>query len=312
MVPGTPSLGPRVMLGRVLAAQGRADEALAEFDEAEARSPGDPRPPLGAGRALLSLGRREEAAEAFERAAAGRGTKADIARLERAALALEDGDCDGAERWLNALPKGATSAWRSELRLALAEDRVGRRDAARARIEAAIENEGSQPMLWATLASLQDRAGDREGSIRSREKTLSLAPAEIWPKNDLAYALAKAGRDLDRARELALEAAESGDPNTLDTLATVELARGEASKALATAQRGLALAKVGDARPHLELLQARALAALGRAEEARAGLRRSVEGLAKRPSWANEAEQLAERLGIELSLPAPSDPACPA
>jgi Flp pilus assembly protein TadD len=147
-------------------------------------------------------------------------------------------------------------------------------------------------------------AGRFDDAVDVRRRILAEEPEDPGHRNDLAWDLALAGRELDRALELARQAAEAmGDePNVLDTLATVHWLRGEPGPALAVADRALTL-EPGPVRQHLVLVRAAALAALGREDEAREALGILIREEAElAPPWRSRARALAHRLGVADGL----------
>jgi predicted Zn-dependent protease len=140
--------------------------------------------------------------------AAGRGEEADaeLARLEPVAAA--------AAPWV-------------ALRRAQALAAAGDRDAALDLLAAARERHPEEAALASPLASLFEAAGRLDEALEVREAALARDPGSAALQNDVAWTLARLGRDLARARALA-EAAARGRPGEAaiqDTLA--EIARAE-------------------------------------------------------------------------------------
>jgi predicted Zn-dependent protease len=107
------------------------------------------------------------------------------------------------------------------------------------------------------------------------------------------------GRDLDRALGLAegVVAQVGPVPDFLDTLATVQLRRGEPEQAIELAERALAKAE-GETRAHLLYLQAEALAQSGRNRRAREVLDQALAAVGSAPPfWHDAALDLARTLG---------------
>ncbi|MCU0668271.1 MAG: hypothetical protein MUF70_02825, partial [Myxococcota bacterium] len=117
----------------------------------------------------------------------------------------------------------------------------------------------------------------------------------------------KAGRDLDRALELARTAvrASDEDPAVLDTLAAVQLRRGEAAPALASADRALRRTTEPALRSHLYWVRAQAAAAMGRRGEARRDVARALAGPpGVGATWRAEAERFAREIESDTSASA--------
>ena len=106
---------------------------------------------------------------------------------------------------------------------------------------------------------------------------LSIEGAAI--ENDLAFLLAREGRDLDRALELALEAKQAfgEDPEVADTLGFVMLQRGLAGPAAEQFLSALRLAEErGRAVPGIHYHMGLALRALGQEKAAEQHLERAL------------------------------------
>ena len=117
----------------------------------------------------------------------------------------------------------------------------------------------------------------------------------------------EAGRELDRALDLARAAVRGSrdDPAVIDTLAEVELRRGEAGAALASVDRALRRASEPALRSHLYWSRARAAAALGRRGEARRDVARALESApAADAPWRTEAESFAREIESDTSASA--------
>lgn len=141
---------------------------------------------------------------------------------------------------------------------------------ASAKIWDAIPGAGPRPSIQYLLESqLHDDRGDTDECIRALREGVAANPGNSILKNDLAYTLAKANRDLDEALTLADQALANtpNDPAKLDTLAWIFYRMGQFDDALETQKRCLSLAK----EPEPELLDhlGGILAALGRIEEAK-------------------------------------------
>jgi len=181
------------------------------------------------------------------------------------ARALEaQGRKQASDRALAGLPMEVAPAPWVALRAARAELVAGDAASAAGRLAAARRRHPDDPRLALRHASALEALGRPEEALRAREAAHAAAPDAVEPANDLAWSLAGLGRDLDRALALAQAAVARGgdDPALLDTLATVQLARGEEQAARATLARALPAAR-GTTREHLLELERRlGLAAL--------------------------------------------------
>jgi len=143
------------------------------------------------------------------------------------------------------------------------------------------------------LADIRKRRGDDEDRVMEVYET-GLRGFKYDPdlRNEYAWWLQDTGGDLDKALEHALRAVELApdDAYCLDTLAMVQLRRGELREALESVDRALAGAgDVAEIRWHRVLV----LADLGRRAEARA----EAEGILDRDDLSPELE---EEVGVWL------------
>ena len=156
----------------------------------------------------------------------------------------------------------------------------------RGRIDVAIEQlEASESagLLGAQqrvlLGRLQLGKGNAERAQQLYEAALAEDPELAGAKNDLAFLLARQGRDLDRALELAQEARQKlgEDPQVIDTLGFVMLQRGLAGPAAEQFNLALRLAEEsGNAPAHLHYHMGLALRALGQEDAAQQHLERAL------------------------------------
>jgi tetratricopeptide (TPR) repeat protein len=214
---------------------GDAEAALAAIDRALAGHPEEPSFLDLRARVLGVLGRTDEARASFQRAlAANPGHAPSLAGL--GALEVEAGDLPNALSYF---------------------DRAATADSADA--ESAYR-----------AAQLVLARGDAPEAERRLRALLAVTPVHAGACNDLAWILAEGGRDLDLALELARRAAllsPQPSADVADTLAFVQLTRGEAQAALSTLEaavkdhprsgllryrQGLAHARLGDSEAALE------------------------------------------------------------
>ena len=111
---------------------------------------------------------------------------------------------------------------------------LGQSDAAIATLEQASHLDELGPGPHVLLGELHRAAGREELALQSFEDALAAGSQRAVLKNDVAFLLAKQGRDLERALRLATEATAelANDPNAVDTLGYVYLQSGDADKAL--------------------------------------------------------------------------------
>lgn len=253
-------------LGRLAEGAGDAERAEARYREALARQPGE--------------------AEATWRLAALRAERGDLAEAQ--ALLSEAGEA----------PEPFV-VWR----VASAEAKAGQLGSAAARLDGALR--GSIPTsLVVAAAPLLEAGGRSAAALRVQEEALRAEPDSWQLQNGVAWGLAVAGRDLDRALELGRAAVRGSrdDPAVIDTLAEVEVRRGEAGPALASADRALRRASEPALRAHLYWVRARAAAALGRRGEAQRDVVRALESApGLEVPWRAEAEAFARETGSDTS-----------
>lgn len=150
----------------------------------------------------------------------------------------------------------------------------------------------------ALLARLLTVEGDHDAAIAVLEGLLAKSPEQPGPKNDLAYLLVAANRDLDRALSLAQEARAALPmvANVADTLGTAYLAKKLPEAALPQFEEAIDLATPKSPEWGLaQLHKAMALEALGRPGDAAAAAAAALEAEAfpEQP----EAQTLRGRLG---------------
>jgi arylsulfatase A-like enzyme/Flp pilus assembly protein TadD len=264
---------------------------------------------------LRALGNQGPGVDALRAAAAlNAGAAAEAERDARAALAAAPGrsdvrivlanalDAQGrrdeALRELRRLPPDAALEVAAALRLAEAEAADGELDTALRRLERAFAHHPQDVQAARAYGLMLARAGRESEALAAFEAALVLAPGQIALQNDVAWTLARLHQDLDRALALASQAAAAseGDASVLDTLALVQLARGDAAQALAVTERALPRADA-QVRPHLEYMRAEALFTLGRAAEARRALDAALAAPPGRDAdWRDSAVALRAKL----------------
>jgi arylsulfatase A-like enzyme/Tfp pilus assembly protein PilF len=250
------------MLGLVAERRRDVEGARRLLEQALALDESDPASWTALGRLAETQGDRGEAERRYREALA-RSPHFGDATWRLAALLVEGGDLDGG-RALLAEAEEATDALVA-LRVAAAEQGAGDPESAAKRLEPVLEKTDLPASLVPGAGAILEAGGRGAAALRLYERALRADP-KAWPlQNGVAWGLTQQGRELDRALELAESAvrASGGEPAVLDTLATVQLRRGDARAALATADRALAKADPS-LRPHLEEVRAGALAALGR------------------------------------------------
>lgn len=282
----------------------RGDDAgaIAIYQHLLEVDPNDAAASVALGRIAESKRDLPEAERQFRRAIEQRpGSGEAIWRL--AALRMEAGDLATADALLSEAPEPPDPLL--ALRVAAVEAGAGRRASAAARIDAGLAKGPLPPQFAIAAASILEADGRLASALRVSEAALESAPDAWQMQNGVGWYAALLGRDLDRALTLAQQAARASknDPSVLDTLATVQLRRGEATAALATADRGLARADAAS-RAHLLFVRAAALQALGRRVPAREAAAAALAAVAPDSTWRGEAEALVRKLDSDTSAAA--------
>jgi len=277
MVAAAPARGAgHVLLGASLEAEGKLADAERAYRAADAVEPESGAAATRVGRLAEQRGDRRAAVELYRRAVSAPVPDAEAAwRL--AALELEAGSVDAGGARLAALPARELAHPDAALRLAEAELRAGRPELALLRADAGLRQAPDALPLLSAKAAILEELGRVAEALPLREHQLEVDPGSVDARNALAWDLARLGRELERARSLALEVVREtkGDPGALDTLAAVHLARGEPADALAALDDALPRAAGGN-RSLMLARRAEALALLGRTDEARAALERAL------------------------------------
>lgn len=277
--------GVQRMLGPVLLAQHRFDEALGAGRAAQRVNPDDGWNYAVIGDALLELGQYEEAFDAFDELNA---RKPDPGAYARAAYARElQGDVEGAIPLMQLAAEGTGAhdpegrAWYlcqiGHLRFLLGDIAGAEREFAHAHFvfpdhpyarsgrvrilvarwrlreaEALLASGPATPETWALRGDIARRLGSSAAAEEAYREAERLE-REGWQEEEpqpaaLARFLAERNRNLDEALQLALGAAETRrDINTLDTLAWAYFRKGELDRA-ADAIAGALRTATGDPR----------------------------------------------------------------
>ncbi|MEU6714257.1 tetratricopeptide repeat protein [Nonomuraea sp. NPDC046802] len=192
---------------QLLAALGRAKEALEDYEAAIALDPAFPDHYLERGNLLFKLGRHEEALADYERAILA-GPPLPEAYYNRAELRTVLGDSDGALAdlgWVIELDPGYLDAYVNRAGLLAV---AGRDPEARADVEAGLALAPGNPHLLTVLGQIETAAGRYAAAEAALEQAVELAPelAAAWGNRGvLRYAvgdLEGAVADLTRAIEL--------------------------------------------------------------------------------------------------------------
>jgi len=193
----------------------RLTEALRDYEQAYGLTPGDPyvaskyvEANYQVGDALLSEGRFEEASVIYAKAAGAPVTP---------------------------------DSWAAYDGLGVAYLSLGRTEEAREAFEAAVGLNPYNSMSYLRLADCYLALGDTARAVSAYDRSLALGEWNLEAANNAAWLRAVRGEDLDRALEIALALARTGeDPNHLDTLGWVYYGRREWAPAARALERALA------------------------------------------------------------------------
>lgn len=256
-------LGARMVLAAALAAQGKADEAMAAFEQASAVAAQDPEPLLALARYQASRGQINVALATLDRLVAAL-PKTGQAYLDRGDLYL----------LIDEVPK-ATESYRAMIK--------------------AVPNEAaSAHSRLAALFEARRQWAEAEAAYRS---AIALEPNGFGPLNNLAFLLASRGERLDDALEFATRAVELAPrvAPTLDTLGWVHRARGDLDKAAMTIERAIVI-QPGNPIFHYHLGIVRS--EQDRRSEAERSLRRALE-IDPKFRFAEDADRRLQQLATK-------------
>jgi tetratricopeptide (TPR) repeat protein len=337
-------LKTRILVAQSLLRIGRAEEAIAELDALPEREwnaevlyararlsvgqkdlPAARRMLLRAARlephhaeilaALLSVDRATdqmpEAVALIEQARAARPESAELARLH-GMMSLYTGNPEQAEKSLQEATRLNPDDMAAYQQLASFYQAAGRLDETLETYRRALEKQPNNARLHHFVAVLYELSGRVDEAMVAYEEAIELDPNLGQSKNNLAYLLAEANRDLDRALNLAQDAKQlmPDNGNAADTLGWVLYKRGVSSAAVGYLKEAVAAIDptsptIGVVRHHLALAyeandQKRdaietleiALADL----EQRQGAIRERGGRPQEPDWSGPAQDMLTRL----------------
>ncbi|MFP6630401.1 MAG: tetratricopeptide repeat protein [Myxococcota bacterium] len=266
-------------------------------------------------RGLLGLdrssGQISESKTLIEAAVKERPDDAQLARV-RGELALAERDFDVAEQSLRRATELDPKNMDASEQLATFYQASGRLDEALQTYERALEQQPDEPRLHHFIAVLYELGGRVDDAIVKYERAIELDSDLGQAKNNLAYLLAEAGQDLDRALMLAKDAKSlmPGSGNAADTLGWVLLKHGRASAAVGYLNEAVATIdpdspNLGIVRHHLAQAyeasdqKGKAIETL---EEALSNLERQLAAIRSRggtpvgPEWSKSAREMLLRL----------------
>jgi len=299
-------------LGRIDMLQGKADLAREKLLKALAEHPRHPEILESLLQVDASTGHLQDSLARIQAAAAAEPDNAALVRLEGMALLVAGQGPAGEARLRHAIELNPNdmASYQALARYLLAS---GRREESIQTYEQAVKSRPDSAPLHFTLGTLYESLGRRDQAIAEYQEAVKLDPNLAVAKNNLAYLLAEAGRDLDRALDLAQQAKSQlpDNPNTADTLGWVLLKKGIPEAAigyLKEAEGGFPPAQpdLGVVRYHLAL----AYEANQEPDKAREALERALHELDEArkaaadkgvqappdPPWASDVRAMLERL----------------
>lgn len=259
--------GPPVLIARALRARGQPEQALAALESARSRL-GD-RPELAPERvlALGAAGRTEDALRAAREAQAAAGGDAAPLEHARAVVLFGAGRIDEGSRAVDAAlanDPGDPAPLRTRCQLAAAR---GLREAALRDCARYLEAHPGDAAIRFALGTAFEAAGRDGDAAEAYRRAAADDPGAAAPRNNLALLLFRQG-DLDGALAAAQEAyaLAEDEPEVLDTLGELYLARGLADRAVAILEQAHAR---DPERAPIQLHLALAYRAAGREADAR-------------------------------------------
>ena len=200
------------MLARVLVARGRLADAQAEIERARALEPDSVQWTVDLIWILVKRGAGNAALERAETGMLEHPAAPDFAFLKGQIL-LRLGDEAAAARAFERAIEVDPDFLSGYVNLAQIEARAGRFDGAREFLRRALARRADDADTLRALGDVELRGGRADDAIAAYEKALLADPGSPVSKSALARALADAGRDLDRALDLARAARESDASN---------------------------------------------------------------------------------------------------
>jgi len=227
----SPSIGNRNNTGVALMAEGRYDEAEAEFRAALLAAPTQPSVLVNLALVLRVKGQTGEAAEILRSALELPGAF-HAARVNLAEIAYERGDLDGAESLLRDVLRREPDSSDVHTTLGLVLEGRGDRAGAEAEYRRAAELDPGAAVARSNLGNLAKRQGRLEDAERWYREAIDADPYFMGAYNNLALVFQERG-DIERAVELYEQARRRSPGNAivLNNLASLHYATGDLEEA---------------------------------------------------------------------------------
>jgi tetratricopeptide (TPR) repeat protein len=265
----------RLHLG-MLGGQRRNDDALAFLQERASSSDASLGDKVAQLRAQVATGKTDEARAYLDELMSADPDNQTLLFLS-AALKVQSGDVEGGIEDYRTLVAANPQNERLRLELIRALSMGNRPEEAREALDAALKDIPEGPdLLWMHAGNLE-REGDAEGAIAIYEKLYSRDTGRSILANNLASLLSTAREDeesLDRAWQMSRRLRNAELPAFRDTYGWIAYRRGDYDEALPHLE---AAAAALENEPLVTYHLGMTYAALGRTEDARATLTRSVE-----------------------------------
>ncbi|MBZ5610602.1 MAG: tetratricopeptide repeat protein [Acidobacteriia bacterium] len=223
----------QMQLGIIALAQKHYGEAETYFQKLNKENSGDLHPLAGLVSTYLAQSLPDRALDLLEaekkRAPESLGTEALIVSTAEAS-----GKFDLALSELAEMAAKSPNSAEVQIRIAELQKKQGHAAAALEALQRARQLDPKRRGLDAAMANLQEEMGKKTEAVASYRKALSETPDNPVVLNNLAYLLTETGGDLEEALRLVTQGVRKapGNPNLQDTLAWVQLKKGNASAAL--------------------------------------------------------------------------------
>lgn len=304
---GTSSLATLLTAGRLYLAADCPNDAFVAFKRAVQLDGKSYEAQLGLARACAELGEATLGMEAAEAAAALKPKEADPL-LAAGRICAGSWKLDHAERYYARAVKLAPTnaeAWRELGRVRLRRAAITGSSVSEAvtALVRARDLDGKNAEARALLAEAYVRASRPDAAIAEYTRAVALDPSNAdYPRN-LAWLLIMRGRDLDRARELALKSdqLQRGDGDALVAAAVALLRQGQIEEAIEEFQEVI---RKSASNPDAYFFLAQATAQRGRPGdyETAVSALQYMKGMGLTPTHASqrELEQLLDRIRTGL------------
>jgi tetratricopeptide (TPR) repeat protein len=283
-----------LLMGLVDIADKRYADATKVFNKYYHEGQSDLRPLEGLVRCDVNQGQFDKALPLLD-AEVKKAPKSAPVRFMLASVATKAGKLGIAEQQYQALAEQAPGSSTLELRWAELMQTKGDTQAATEHFRKAKALDPKNPAPAALLGRILEKSGHEAEAIASYRDALKADPNYVFALNNLAFALAETGQDLDDALRMALSAQKlTGDNSVVsDTLGWVYLKKGLTGSALQVFQNNV---RKDPKNPTYRYHLGAALLASGDKLKAREELRKALES---GPSNAEEPNirQLLAKIG---------------